>query len=105
MEKLVQLLPWAMTGTLAVGLLDLWAPPSQLGRPTTVVFAPWTSSATAITNAIKGARLLQTGRFPFAVTVVPDSSDYARTVKSDGAWFVASFAPGAGCAFSDGLRD
>ena len=96
--------PIGLTALVAVALVKVATQPVVVGRPATIVFAPWVGSAEAIARATVGARLLARGGAAFAVTVIPERADYAATV--DGAWLVTGLVSTqtigqAGCAAPD----
>jgi hypothetical protein len=54
-----------------------------------VIFAPWTSSNTALERAVAaGGRIVRAGGFPSVVIVMPDDSDYTSKVLREGALMV-----------------
>lgn len=63
-----------------------------------VVFAPWTSATDAMTRAVEpGARFVRFGAFDFIAVIEPQSADYVRRVRSNGAWLFADPAALAAC--------
>ena len=94
-----------LAGLVVFTLVKIAMQPVVVGRPATIVFAPWVGSGEAVARASVGARLLTIRNIAFdgagfAVTVVPDRADYATSVAASGAWLVTGLAGPAGCAFS-----
>jgi hypothetical protein len=93
--------PAGLAALVGFALVKVATQPVVVGRPATIVFAPWVGGAEAIARATVGARLLARGGTAFAVTVIPERADYAATLS--GAWLVTGLVSDqttgqAGCA-------
>jgi hypothetical protein len=63
-----------------------------------VIFAPWVSSADAMSRAVRaGGRLVRLGGFDSIVVVVPQTPDFARNVRAEGALLLADPLALTGC--------
>jgi hypothetical protein len=80
--------------TVAVVTLGL----KEESQGVAVIFAPWTSASDAMTRSVEpGARFVRFGAFDFIAVIEPQSADYMRRVRSNGAWMIADPAALAAC--------
>jgi hypothetical protein len=83
-------------GALVAAVLVV-AAPRDPSRGVAVIFAPWTTAASALTRAAAGARFVRFGGAPFVAIAVPDDETYAARMYAAGAWLIVDPQVVAAC--------
>ncbi len=65
------------------------AQPKDANEGVAVVFSPWVDEAEAMTRiAENGGAIVRKGAFSFIAVALPKSPDFARRIRSAGAWLL-----------------
>jgi hypothetical protein len=78
--------------------------PRQPEQGVAVVFAPWTSPASAMEQTVEaGARFVRFGGFGFVTIAIPNDREYPARAFSQGAWLVVDPKVIAACLSPFGI--